>query len=159
MVQQFGDSVASLSISPPKNKTKPKPPPQKTKPLAKDEFSPPLLMLQPWVNSLWSKVIEWQLAGTCKRSKGIPVPCLWVSPKHRSPSTDTVHYTFRIRIVCQRFGENPGGLGIHCIKRDGFSQGLWSYNAKSSLSICSKWCLGDRMLQGNKAEPRSWSGA
>lgn len=43
-------------------------------------------------------------------------------------------------------------------KRDGFSEGLQNYNAVTFLSVCSKWCLGDLMLQGNKAEPRSWSG-
>ena len=93
--QQFGDSVASLSISSKKtNKdTQPKKTLNKPKPLAKNEFSPRLLMFQPWVSSLSSKANEWQLTRTCNKSKGIPVPCLWVSPKHYSLSTDTVHCT------------------------------------------------------------------
>jgi len=47
--QQFGDSVASLSISSKKtNKdTQPKKTLNKPKPLAKNEFSPRLLMFQP----------------------------------------------------------------------------------------------------------------
>lgn len=116
-------------------------------------------MLQLWVNSLWSKAVKWQLDRRCKRSKGIPVPCLWVSPKHCSPSTDTVYCTFFIMHRLLSVWGKSWWFGDPLYKRDSFSEDLQNYNKKFSLSICSKWCLGDLMLQGNEAEPRSWSGA